>query len=50
LTSSFDPKPTGVPVDFKLMIKSFAMVSILLNARDIPHIEFCLLQVNINSG
>jgi len=50
MTSSFNPKPTGVPVDFKLMIKSFAMVSILLNTRDIPHIALCLLQVNLTSG
>jgi hypothetical protein len=38
------------PCGFKLMIKSFAMVSILLNTQDIPHIEFCLLQVNLTSG
>jgi hypothetical protein len=39
-----------IPVDFKLMIKSFSMMSILLNTRDIAHIEFCLLQVNLTSG
>jgi hypothetical protein len=49
-TSSLDPKPTGVPVDFKLMIKSFTMVSILLNTRDIQHIALRLVQVNLTSG
>jgi hypothetical protein len=49
-TSSLDPKPTGVPIDFKLMIKSFTMVSILLNTRDIQHIALRLVQVNLTSG
>ena len=46
LTNSFDPKPTGVPVDFKLMIKSFAKANIQLYTRGISHIALCLLQVN----